>query len=197
MPVALFFAALFFVIQGMFPNTNSATNSNGLSTIAYSLIGIFLMSCVAIQSYCSYRKDWYNPNLALKYQDLFEGEPIRKARAAAANQFKADKKYNGKTKEIETVLDVFEDIGFYVKHHEISDEVAHHHFYYWIVGYIQTASEYIAEYRREDPTTYEHCEWLMNAVLKVEAKKLKCQTSELMYSEKDIADFIEEEAASA
>lgn len=88
------------------------------------------MLAIGSQAWDNYVRGWYNPDLALKYQDLFESEKVRIARSAAAKQFKKNKQYILDTKEIDTVLDVFEDIGFYVKHDQISIEVAHHHFYH-------------------------------------------------------------------
>jgi hypothetical protein len=128
---------------------------------------------------------------------VFESERLCKARATAAKQYKEQKKYNAVTKEVEAVLDIFEDIGFYVMHDEISAEVAHHHFYHWIRGYVQTASDYIESYRREEPAAYEHCKYLLEKTAAVESKKMKVHPSTLMMDEKEIISFIEEEAGMA
>jgi hypothetical protein len=148
---------------------------------------------VAVQTIVNCRKDWYNPTLALKYEDLFDSKPILKARATAAKQFQKDGAYNANSKEIETVLDVFETIGFYVMHDEISPEVAHHHFDYWIRGYVETAEEYIKDRRRKAPTIYEHVEYLLAQTSTVEAKKLHKHLAETRLSQEEIKEFIIEE----
>lgn len=174
-----------------------AAKTTGVAMLLSPFFWLILASVVvvALQTYVSYSKDWYNPELALKYQDAFESERVMQARATAARQFKDKGKYNPMTKEIEVVLDIFEDIGFYVKHDEISREVAHHHFYYWARGYIQTARSYIETYQIDDPTAYEWCAYLLKELTEVEAKKLGCRVESLVYDDKEIADFVGEETA--
>jgi hypothetical protein len=159
----------------------------------YFWLVLAAIAVAIFQTWVRYSRDWFDPKLALHYQDIFEGKTLCRARAAAAWQFKQTGKYNAETKEVEVVLDIFEDIGFYVKHDEISAEVAHHHFYYWIAGYVQTASSYIDNYRRDEPTTYEHCKYLLEQTTAVESKKLKVHPSTLTLDEEDVASFIEEE----
>jgi hypothetical protein len=193
------FTAILAVILACLHSEGSAPNpSHNLNTIMslspYFLLVLLAIIVAAFHTWVQYTKDWYKPDLALKYQDLLDGDHACDARAAAAKQFKTSKKYDQTTKEVEIVLDILEDIGFYVKHDEISIEVAHHHFYHWIRGYIQTADGYIAEYRREDPLAYEHCKFLLEAVSAFEAKKIKREAAELHWNENDINEFLEEEA---
>lgn len=180
------------VRQSAMPSTPTG-NANQLLLWPYFVVGFTALLAVALQTWANLVTGVFNSNLVLKYQDLFESKKIRKSRATAAREFKSDNKYSPGSREIETVLDVFEDIGFYVKHDEMSVEVAHHHFYYWIRGYVQTAGDYIDDYRREDETAYEHCAFLLKAVSQFEAKKLKTSIVTLRWNEKDIADFLEDE----
>jgi hypothetical protein len=184
--------------------TNSATPAgethNATSPMFSSpffWLSLTAVAVAAFQTWVNYSRDWYDPELALKYQGVFEGDTLCKARSAAAKQYKETRKYDGQTKEVEIVLDVFEDIGFYVMHDQISPEVAHHHFYHWIRGYIQTASDYIENYRRDDPAAYEHCKYLLEQTAKVEARKMKVHLSTLSLGEEDIAEFVDEAAAMA
>jgi hypothetical protein len=181
------------MLTALFAVVGYLKNSGGASA-AFFWLALTAIVVAAFQTWVNYSQDWYSPTLALKYQDEFEGATACKARATAAKQFKEHKKYNNETKEIEEVLDIFEDIGFYVMHDEISPEVAHHHFYHWIRGYVQTASEYIDNYRREQPTAYDHCKFLLEQTTAVEAKKMKCDPSTLTLDDKRIASFIDEEA---
>lgn len=180
-------------------STNNDSQAKTTQTILISSPFFWLillaLVVVAIQTYVNYSKDWYNPDLALKYQDAFESERVVTARTKATKQYKEKGKYNHMTKEVEVVLDIFEDIGFYVKHEEMSREVAHHHFYHWARGYIQTARGYIERYQIDDPTAYESCEYLLKEITEVEANKVRRRIEELVYDEKEIADFMEEESA--
>jgi hypothetical protein len=145
------------------------------------------------QTWVNYRREWYDYTLALKYQDLLESGAVVEKRQKAARQFKEHKKYNAETREVEGALDLIEDIGFYVRNHKMSVEVAHHHFYFWIRGYVQTAKDYIATYQIDDPLAYEYCEELMKRVTDYEAAKLKCDPRTLTWDEEDIADFLKGE----
>jgi hypothetical protein len=145
------------------------------------------------QTWVNYRREWYDYTLALKYQDLLERKVVVEKRQKAARQFKEHKKYNAETREVEAALDLIEDIGFYVRNHKMSVEVAHHHFYFWIRGYVQTGKDYIATYQIDDPLAYEYCEELLKSVTDYEAAKLKCDPRTLTWDEKDIEEFLEGE----
>jgi hypothetical protein len=179
------------------PNPSSPNPPSSMFSSPYFWLVLAAVVVAIFQTWVRYTGDWYKPDLALKYQDLLNDKLTCDARAAAAKQFQTNKKYDQKTKEVEIVLDILEDIGFYVKHDEISVEVAHHHFYHWIRGYIQTADGYIAEYRRDDPLAYEHCGFLLKAVSGFEAKKVKRDAAELHWDEEEIRDFLDEEAGMA
>src|ERR1700722_6415165 len=101
------------------PKTPVAQATNML-TSPYFYICVVALGAIVFQTWVNYVSGWYSPNLALKYQDLWESEKVRKSRSAAATEFKSNKTYSLKTKEVETVLDVIEDIGFYVKNDEMS-----------------------------------------------------------------------------
>jgi hypothetical protein len=156
---------------------------------------LVLLAVVAacVQTYVNYRRDWYDYDLALKYQDLLESQSTVANRQKAARQFKEKKAYNSDTREVEAPLDLIEDIGFYVRNHKMSVEVAHHHFYFWIRGYVQTAKNYIAAYRIDDPLAYEYCEELLKSVTDYEAKKLKCDRRTLTWDNEDIEEFLKGE----
>jgi len=57
---------------------------------------------------------------------------------------------------IDDVLDILEDVGFYVDGDQISPEVAHHHLFYWIRGYWFAAQPYITEKQQLEPTQWDH-----------------------------------------
>ncbi len=156
----------------------------------YLLISLIAVFALLFQTWTNYVRDWFNPTLALRYQDRFESEDVLKKRSKAARYHKENKKWD---KSIDWILDIFEDVGFYVAKDEMSAEVAHHHFYYWIRGYIQTAQEYIRTYQIDDPTAHEWCEYLLKEVSKVEAAKSKTHIAKLTYDQDEIDEFIKDE----
>ena len=48
------------------------------------------------------------------------------------------------------ILDVLDDLGFYLQTIHISRDVVHHYFYWWIRGYVVLAQPYIAKKRVEN-----------------------------------------------
>jgi hypothetical protein len=171
-------------------NNNPAGNTQTNSFLAAPYFWVCCLALMALlfQTWVDYVKEWYKSTLALKYQDTFESLVVGKKRAMAAKIFKTSGKWNS---EVEPILDIFEDLGFYVRVDEISRDVAHHHLYYWIRGYVQTAELYIKDYQRTDPTAYENCEFLLEAVSKVEARKLRVPVLKLRWDEKRIQEFIQ------
>jgi hypothetical protein len=72
---------------------------------------------------------------------------------------------------LDDVLDLFEDMGFYLKGDQLSSKVVHHNFEYWIRIYCQKAERYIGDKRISEPLQWEHIEYLIKAVSQVELKK--------------------------
>jgi hypothetical protein len=155
-----------------------------IATVGFSL--------VAVQTWANYKTQWYDPNLALKYVDIFFGHDLMKYRKKAGIKYKKTGKW---TSDVEDVLDILEDLGFYIENQIISRDIAHHFFYYWIRGYIQTADDYIKECRSQpqQELAYEHCFSLLEEVSKVEAKKTNTSIPSLHWNQEDIDKFIEAE----
>ena len=155
-------------------------------------IGLIL---IFLQTWSNYWQRWYDPALALKYMDIFFENSINR-RSRAAKVYKDTGKWDS---NVEDVLDILDDLGFHVKTLNMSPEVAHFYFYYWIRGYIQTADEYIRQYRSKprQQLAYEYCHFLLEEVSKVEAKKMNASTTSLHWNEKEIEKFIDEEIGEA
>lgn len=150
----------------------------GYSSRIYWLIA-FGAVLWCIQSYLMYEKRTHDPKLALQYQNLFDSETMRRTKrpqAAAALRDLCDGKRRFDNPEdrqflrrtVDDILDIFEDIGFLVQGNQISPEVAHHYFDYWIQGYWRAAKRYIALERNDEPAEWDHVEYLAKVCQQVE-----------------------------
>jgi len=97
----------------------------------------------------------FDPTLALKYWDDFASSEMYQTRARASKALEEHAKDLGNedyhNPDIDDVLDIFEDIGFYVRGDQLTPEVAHQELYYWIRGYYSTARPYLEKNKRADP----------------------------------------------
>ena len=75
--------------------------------------------------------------------------------------------------EIDSVLDFFKDLGFYVKGSQISPEVAHHAFHAWIRGYYCAAREYMETAQEREPTQWEFVAYLFEETHSIEIERGK------------------------
>jgi hypothetical protein len=166
-----------------------------VSTPGY--IGFLLLFAFTLVGWYEYRKRQCDPTWTLKYQQMWDG--MTKERAEAARTIVKNKSNLSKVKEmrdelssIDPVLDVLEDIGFYMQGDVISPETAHHHFFHWIRGYHQAASEYDWAYRATQRAAWEHIDELYETVMAIEAKKSGKTKEELL---DDAEDFLSEESS--
>ena len=72
--------------------------------------------------------------------------------------------------KVEPVLDFFEDLGFYLRGDQFSDEVAHHHFFHSIRGWYSNLESYVEYYRnvRNENAAYENIKPLHERLSRIE-----------------------------
>ena len=164
-----------------------------------AIIGIALLG---LQTWANYYRQWHDPTLALKYLDMFLDDDLTEQRAKACAHFIRHKEWSI---EVENVLDLLDDLGFYVQTLHVSRDVLHQYFYWWIRGYVELTDAYIKAKqagnsdKKEpgDPTRWEHCKLLLQEVSKVEAARLKAvkaKDQKLEWSEDQKMRFLKEEA---
>ena len=166
---------------------NQGAWSMNSAFVCVGLIGFFL---IAIQWWANYKAKQYDPTWALKIQDLLNDTKTSTIRGRGAKHYQDVKEWD---RDVEASLDILEDLGFYVENQVIGVEVAHHHFYHWIRGYVQTADGYIKNYQKDQPLAYEFCVTLLATVSEYEAKKSKKHVNELVWGKKEIDEFIQGE----
>ena len=152
--------------------------SNGGKNITFSLgtvIVVLAIMVLIVQSWLEYKKRTYDPSLALKYFENFENK--KEERKIAAQTILNRKEELSKIDEIkdlsniDDVLDLFEDLGFYIRGDQMSPEVAHHFFYHWIRGYWVFCEPYIRAWRNREKTRWEYIEELFEVTCEIEIKR--------------------------
>jgi len=157
---------------------------------------------IAIQTHLRYRKEKYDPILALKYQDEFLGMEDKRSKAAVALKNRRNNLAEiFKNKEeldcIDAILDFLDDLGFYLEGDQISAEVMHQHFYYWIRGYWLACRPYIEKWQSQENESprWNHIKDLFEETCEVETSGNEIlKKKEYAY---DVAEFLYEEIGSA
>jgi len=167
--------------------------------LLWTLSGLVLGAAfLALQYWMEYRKRTYDPTWIFKYQEIFEEKKAERKSAAQTLL-----RYHGRLSQIaelgtelspiDDVLDLLEDLGFYVYGDQISPEVAHHHFYHWIRGYWEASRQYLKAYQVNEPPAWQHLQGLYTITSSVEATKSKARGQRLELSEGELKYFLEEE----
>jgi hypothetical protein len=163
--------------------------------IAIGLIGgtALGIALLALQWRSEYRRRTYDPTWVTKFNDDFNSERLCLLRAIAAMELRAQRDgANVEPEAVDDVLDFFEDVGFYLKGDQLTPEVAHHAFHYWIRGYYNAARSYIDDWQKAHPTSWDHVRYLFDSTLDVEKERAKAIARDFLNAE-DIDAFIDEE----
>jgi len=173
-----------------------------LNGIILSALSVVLAVLLGFQMNAEYRRRTYDPTWMLKFDDDFNSEDMRRRRSKAATDLRDHRTRLGnedfKSAPLSDVLDFFEGVGFLMQGDEITPEVAHHAFYYWIDGYCSTAQQYIQAIRKKDPTRWECVEGLLELTTEVEEERLKqLGRKREALGVTGVAEFLEEEIALA
>src|SRR5208337_690632 len=134
-------------------------------------IGFVLLVILVIKTRLEYRRRTYDPTLIFEFQKAFDLLEDTHARCKAAKVCMAFLKApedsrnwqafpRREQEELEPVLDFLEDLGFYLRGDQFSEEVAHHHFFHWIRGWYSNLESYVEYYRdvRNEKAAYENIE---------------------------------------
>ena len=203
----------FLVVAGRWLAPRSPSNSLPMNHQSVAAIGqqvqsdwfLAAVACAFLfllaKTFNSHRDRVYNPTLVSKFWDAFEKMEERKRAAAASACIDFLKAGDwGKVKEperIEVVLDFLEDLGFNLKHKQMSIQLIHHHFDHWIRMYLQACESYISDYRKKEPTRWEHCGFLRRETDALEAERSNKLPEQIVLSKDDLLKYLAEEAGQA
>jgi hypothetical protein len=170
-------------------------------------IGIIVICLLGLRAWSEYRQQTYDPKwMSSMFWNEFDSEWTQAARCSAAKTLKI---YGGEKLRlalkaenldlehpnlvnIDDTLDFFEDLGFYVEGDQISPEVAHQAFFYWIEGYYLASKDYIEFCQKTNTTAWDHIKPLYEVTREVEAKKVKKRKT---LNESEMRRFLEGEIA--
>jgi hypothetical protein len=170
--------------------------SGWVAVFSWVLFFVFL-GLAFLQWRSEYRRRTYDSALALKYSDEFHDSEMNAIRRSAATQLRAhrDKVSDPglEIPELDEIFDFFEDLGFYTSGDQLSAEVVHHSFYYWIRGYCLAAGKYPDEKRKKlgESTRWDHIDILFELTSDVEAERSKRN-----HDAGDVTAFLEDEIRS-
>jgi hypothetical protein len=132
------------------------------------------------------------------YQEKFDSlESKRSMAASEIYEYLQKGNWNlvKNTEQLDSILDFFEDLGFYSENKQISDVILHQEFYSQMRTYCQPAERYIKETEIDEPADWNHVLPLFQRLTKIEAEQSKnppelCVRSdptELKYVQAEIA----------
>ena len=181
----------------------SALGLKRTTFICWVLLGLCAgVLFLIVQTYFEFRRRTYDPTWALKYQDIWDESVHLRSKAAKILLEHCDKlsqigedDNDSLLCPIDDVLDILEDIGFYMQGDQLSPEVAHHHFYHWIRGYWFSGEEYIQAWQRIEPARWQHLKNLFDETSAIESSIDKGAKEKPVLSKEDIKKFLRSEMA--
>lgn len=177
---------------------SEASGKIDLSAIVVYLFLALSIFLLGFQMTAEYWRRTYDPTLMTKFDGKFDGEEMRRTRSKAAQALKDDHARLSSdeyaSSAIDDILDFFEAVGFFMQGDQITPEVAHHAFHYWIRGYYSAAKEYLETAQRKEPSNWECVERLFKITNEVERERAKKRGKrEILLDDAGIAKFLEEE----
>jgi hypothetical protein len=168
-------------------------------------VGSLLLAAAAVlwvaQARTEYIRRNNDPTWILKYQDKWDDAMPKRKRAAAAflvhwqHRSEIDE-HEAAFDSVEDVLDLLEDVGFYIQTEQISAEVAHNHLYHWIRVWWLAARPYVEAHQQREPTRWDHLAKLYaetSAVEKSRTPKDRRDEVDAGLDEETLKQFLEEE----
>lgn len=130
---------------------------------------------LTIQALAEFKRRTYDLTWIFKYDERFSSKEMKTARAKAAKVLRDQQgqlsRCTAEMACIDEVLDFFEELGFAECGGQITPEVIHQNFHYWIRGYYSAAIEYIAAHRNYEKSRWDHVESLHEIVHEVSQTK--------------------------
>lgn len=179
---------------------SSITKDVNLNPVILWVLLVLLAILLGLQMNAEYQRRTYDPTWMFKFDDDFNSDDTRRKRSKAANDLKTNQMQlrdeNFKSDALEDILDFFEGIGYLMQGDEITPEVAHQAFYYWIEVYCSITREYVEKVQRKNPTAWECVKGLLQLTTEVEKERLKkLGRNWEPLDPTNVGDFLKEEIA--
>jgi len=138
----------------------------------------------------------FNTDLARYYEDKFDG--MENKRSVAASEISEYLKSGNwdlvkNTAQLDSVLDFFDDLGFYSENKQISDEVLHQEFYSYMRTYCQPAERYIKETEIDEPAVWNHVLPLLTRLTDIESIQSKTTAEQCVWPKSKLLEYAKAE----
>ena len=144
-------------------------------TIVWTLLAILIVLLI-FQMNAEYRRRTFDPKLMLEFDRSFDSQTMRSKRSRAARALKENQGIRSwqdfKSPETDDVLDFFEGIGYFMQGDEITPEVAHNAFFYWIYGYYYASRKYLKAAREKEPSQWESIDYLFRMTRQIDLERV-------------------------
>jgi hypothetical protein len=172
-----------------------------IKRILWALLPVCVILGLFFQITAAIHKQTYNHDLILHYEDKFDEKMVqqRSLAAKAVTEYLKTRNWNSVTNKeyldnLETVLGLFDELGFYWQSGDISATVIHEHFYSDIRTYCQESVNYMhAEQKRESSADWEYVEPLFNEVTKIEAKRTGTTIAQCVWDTNSLKEYLDAE----
>ena len=172
--------------------------SSNASAWIVGVVAFVVLAVLYMRARAEYERRTYDPTWAFQFDDRFNSSEMKclrsKAAATIKERFGRLREENSKLSDIDDVLDFFEDLGFYTEGHQLTPEVVHHTFYYWIERYYLSARDYIEFKQQDRPTVWDHVKYIYEITNEVELERTGKKFLAAVSNE-DIQTFLDEEIA--
>jgi hypothetical protein len=160
--------------------------------------GILVILAVASLAYKASIQRMYDPTLELKFEEEFSKMPAERSRAAGVLLLYSESgTFSGiDGADLGTVLDFFDNLGFYYYGKQLSERVIHQGFAHWLLLYYQHGQAYIEDRRNGpdcDKSTWEYIEDLVRYVAEIEAAKNEIEVTQLQIPPASYRKYLLEE----
>ncbi|MGD1089748.1 MAG: hypothetical protein ABR955_13660, partial [Verrucomicrobiota bacterium] len=138
----------------------------------------------------------FNTDLVQYYEDKFDAmKDTRSLAASEVNEYFQNGNWNAveNTKELDLILDFFDDLGFYSENGQMSDEVLHQEFYGSMRTYCQPAERYIKETEIDEPTVWNHVLLLFKRLTDIEATQSKTTEEHCNWPKSKLLQYVQDE----
>jgi hypothetical protein len=160
----------------------------------------FIGFSIFIQTSASHHEWEYKNDLILRYQDRYEDRMIsERVQAATAisdylQKGNWDAVSDRNIDSLEDVLAFYDELGFYWKNHEVSDDVLYEHFYSDMRTYCQVGINYIhVNQKKDSPADWEYVEPLFDELTRMEAKRIGKDFSSCTWDTNTLQEYLNSE----
>lgn len=102
--------------------------------------------------------------------------------------------YSTGSNAIDSILDFFEGVAFFMKRGAVDKETVWHFFFTYMYRFWHFADKYIEKEREVDPTLWTACIDLYSQLLKIEKQERQRLGGNIDLSEEDLQKFLNEES---